>query len=477
MSTSTIYMRNNEDVSNFLIGKFNDTRLAKIGGLLFKKMCTQLTLHIKRLAGTRALEVAFGRFLHNDKVTVNEIEKEIVTKTNEVCLGKKHVLAIQDTVEIAFPTHFTKKSEFGPTTGNKNVKGLFAHPTIIVNAENKDIIGVGGLKIWIRPEEKASPREKRKLEDKESYRWVETAKKASAAITNADMVTHVGDRESDIYELFEQVPDERNHLIVRSRHDRKLAETDEDDHSILLSQHMEKIGSVGTYEIELPEITGVRKARTATISIKFSIVEMIPPKKYLISQNKKNISVTCVEAIEVGEVPENESSIYWRLLTTHKITDIEDARQIVIWYTWRWVIEQIFRTMKKKGLNLEESQIETPEVLVKMLALSIAVAVKVLCLVHARDGKTDRLASDVFNKSELVLLALVLLKVQGKTSKQQNPYKTDTLSWATWIIARLGGWNGYDSESPPGPITFVRGLIKFENYLEGWELSQKDVCI
>ncbi len=37
-----------------------------------------------------------------------------------------------------------------------------------------------------------------------------------------------------------------------------------------------------------------------------------------------------------------------------------------------------------------------------------------------------------------------------------------------WIIARLGGWNGYRSESPLGPIVMLRGLQKFEIQYEGF---------
>ena len=172
-----------------------------------------------------------------------------------------------------------------------------------------------------------------------------------------------------------------------------------------------------------------------------------------------------------------KNPIYWRLLTTHKINNIKEAKQIVLWYSWRWIIEQIFRTMKKKGFNIEDSQIEKSESLLKLFTLSVAAAIKVMCLVNARDGGSTQTSSDLFNESEIIVLALILKKVEGNTKKQKNPYKKRTMGWASWIIARLGGWNGYACESPPGPITMYRGLEKFESYFNGWLLTQKDVCI
>ena len=67
--------------------------------------------------------------------------------------------------------------------------------------------------------------------------------------------------------------------------------------------------------------------------------------------------------------------------------------------------------------------------------------------------------------------------MEGKTEKQKNPHPPQTLSWASWVIARLGGWKGYASESPPGPITMLRGLTKFEAQFQGWLLAHQDVCI
>ena len=131
-----------------------------------------------------------------------------------------------------------------------------------------------------------------------------------------------------------------------------------------------------------------------------------------------------------------------------------------------------FQNDEKKGLKIEESQIETPEKLLIFSALAVAAAVKVMSLVEARDGHTDRAATDFFSEQELTLLLLVCKKMEGKTKKQKNPYRKRSLSWVAWVIARLGGWNGYASESPPGPITMFKELKKFENQLEGWLLAQ-----
>ena len=174
---------------------------------------------------------------------------------------------------------------------------------------------------------------------------------------------------------------------------------------------------------------------------------------------------------------EVQAPVFWRLMTTHTVNNFEDAKKIAGWYCCRWNIEQVFRTMKKRGFKIEDSEIEEPASLLKLFVLSIAAAVNVLCLVKARDGATNRYATDIFCEEELKFLVIVLSTVNGSTQKQQNPYKYQTLSWASWIIARLGGWNGYTCERPAGPITMYEGLEQFKTLFKGWKMAQQDVCI
>ncbi len=172
---------------------------------------------------------------------------------------------------------------------------------------------------------------------------------AKENITEAEVITVIGDRESDISDLFQRIPDERTHLIVRASHDRNLTSNEK------LSEHLEEVEEAGQYEIDLPAITGKRKSRQATLTIKYSTISFYDSNK------DKVIKVNCVSALETSPVPVDEGPISWVLLTTHKVASLDDATQILTWYTWRWIIEQIFRTMKKKGLKIEDSQIEIPE--------------------------------------------------------------------------------------------------------------------
>ena len=64
----------------------------------------------------------------------------------------------------------------------------------------------------------------RPIEEKESIRWIDTALTAKKYLTNADVITVIGDRESDIFEMYNRVPDQHTHIIVRASHDRVLSD-------------------------------------------------------------------------------------------------------------------------------------------------------------------------------------------------------------------------------------------------------------
>ena len=154
---------------------------------------------------------------------------------------------------------------------------------------------------------------------------------------------------------------------------------------------------------------------------------------------------------------------------------VEQALQIVRYYRWRWVIEQVFRTLKSQGLNIEGSDVSTYEALVNLALMALMAAVQIMQLVQAREGKTNQPIESSFSAAEIEVLQAINPTLEGKTEKLKNPHPPHSLAFAAWIIARLAGWSGYAKQRPPGPITMKIGLIRFKNIAEGFFLRELDM--
>jgi hypothetical protein len=427
-------------------------------------MLEKQTINLRQLGGDRANEVKFGRWLANKKVTQMELINEVIGKTTNLTAGR-HVLGIQDTSEINYRAHANRVSGLGRVGNGKDV-GFFIHPMLVLDAHDGSCLGLGAIKTWIRTEEADPNYQKLPIEEKESYRWIETAEQGKGVLSEAEKITIIADRESDIYEEWYRVPDKRTFLLTRACRDRKLMNEE------LLFDYVNKLEISGTYEFEVNERVGKRSAHVARLEIRFGEVQIKKSGKCNDKNAPKSIRLRVVDIKEVPEtVVGEEEPIHWCLLTTHEIATTDDALQIVKWYCLRWNIEQLFRTLKKQGLDIESSQVETAEGLMKLVVLALYVALQTMQLMLAREGK-NQLVSIVFNEYEQKVLMLAQKKMEGKTQKQKNPHTPEKLSWAAWIIARLGGWKGYKSESPPGPITMLRGLKRFEALLEGYQLTE-----
>ena len=179
----------------------------------------------------------------------------------------------------------------------------------------------------------------------------------------------------------------------------------------------------------------------------------------------------CVVEAKELDCPIGQDPVHWRIFTTHMVNDFQEAKQTILWYRMRWNIEQVFRTIKSQGLDIEESQVESADNLMKLAVLALCAAIQIMQLVSARDGTTELKTNDLFTADERLFLMALLVKVEGKTVKQQNPHPKENLAWAAWIIARLGGWHCYTkSEGPPGPIVMGRGVKRFYEMFDGWNL-------
>lgn len=433
--------------------------------MLFKTLCDRRHVSLRKLAGDKSLEVKFGRFLSNEAVTNQEIITSGVEKTRELSKGE-HVLAIQDTTEINHQRHKNKVSGLG-TVGNGVDIGFFLHPMLVLEAGSGSCLGIGAVHYWNRTKKKAKDYQKLPIEEKESFRWLLTAEAVKKNLGEAKLITVIGDRESDIYEEWYRIPDERTHLLTRACQDRKLG------NGKRLFEYSGELPLAGTYTIEAQERIGKRSKHSAKLEVRFGEVVLKRPQNCSDCEAPKEVRVRLVDVREAKEtVIEGEEPIHWRLLTTHEVNTLEQAREVIDWYCERWNIEQLFRTLKRQGFDVESSQISTAEVLIKLTLIALLAAIQTLQLTLARDGKLERPVGDVFSKEETQLLGSLLPTLEGKTEKQKNPHPRLTLAWAAWIVARLGGWKGYASERPPGPITMIRGQKEFASIARGYWLAR-----
>jgi hypothetical protein len=431
----------------------------KKGALLLRRMVERSTVRLRRLACNRAEEVRLGRFLRNERVSLERLNREAGERVGQLARGCRHVLAIQDTTELNFEHHAGRTRGLGPV-GNGTDQGLFVHPLLAIEADGGRCLGLAWAKLWVRPGKIATGRRRRPMADKESRRWQEGTAAAARVLGEAAMVTVISDREADIYESWAGARPANLHLLARAAQNRSLADGG------LLFAACDRLTAAACYELAVPRQPG-RPARRAAMEVRFGKVELRRPRwlrrsPRLQQATPDSVVLHVVDVREGGAAARPEPPLHWRLLTTHTVDTAEAALQIVEWYRQRWNIEQLFWTLKRQGLDIEASQVESAQALTNLAFIATLAASRIMQLVRARDGATPTPAEEVFSADEIQALSLHLPHLEGRTAKQKNPHPAASLAWASWIIARLGGWKGYASESPPGPITMRHGLTRLE---------------
>ena len=437
---------------------FGDIRIAERADWLIERVATAGTLVLRKLGETRAGEKAVHRFLSSRYVSVDRIAETLAARTAAQCAGRR-ILAVQDTTEINFAGRDKKRRDFGPA-GDGKTPGFFIHPVIAIDVESEAVVGLVDAEIWTRAADRVTSRRSRKIEDKESARWLSGCQAAASVLSEAREVTVVADRESDIYLLFARKP-ERIELIVRAGQDRCLADEK------LLSVALADALPLSSSTVRVAPRGPGDKGRDAIVQLRAGTVRLARPATVHKSEAPDEVELTLVEAREVN-APPGKTPLLWRLLTTRTVACAAQAEETVQLYRLRWRIEQVFRALKSDGLALDDSQIIDPERMFNLAAIGLAGAIRTIQLVDARDGG-PRPATDVIDASFAVALERLSKKLEGKTMRQKNPHPPGSLAFVSWITARLGGWNCY--YKPPGPKTMRDGWNRLAATLEGYTLA------
>lgn len=434
-----------------------DARRDERAAWVFDRIVTSGSLVMREVGETRSGEVAAHRLLSSNDVDAQALLVPHVARTALACQGRR-IVAVQDTTEINFERHRQPCAGLGPT-GQGDIRGFFIHPVVAVDADDEALLGVAGARIWTRAEEPTPMHRAIPFDRKESRRWLEAAEFAAKHLVPvAKQVVVVADREGDIYPMFARRPAGID-FVVRANHDRVLA-AGGTLHSAPASWDV-----LGRSQVEVASRRIGDKGRTATVALKAGTVTIKRPRGTADRRDPATLTLAFVEVAEES-APKGTEPLLWRLVTTLPVATLVDAQDVVRLYRLRWRIEEVFRVLKKDGLDIEESQLETAGRLFNLAALGLVAAARIIQLVDARDG-SSRPATDVIEPGDIEAAAAISATLEGGTKRQKNLYAKGSLAWLSWIAARLGGWNCY--YKPPGPKTMARGLDRLLDRIEGFK--------
>jgi len=133
-------------------------------------------------------------------------------------------------------------------------------------------LGVTALKIWDRDKFKDTTSMKRKvnptrvpIESKESYKWIENIDKSSSeASVSSKKLVHIGDRDSDMFELFELCDKTDTNFVIRVAHNRNVGFNGE----LLYDAGNNEIIQSGTFNLEVTDSNKVNGILSRLFSLK-----------------------------------------------------------------------------------------------------------------------------------------------------------------------------------------------------------------
>lgn len=391
------------------------------------------------------------RFFDNPKVTPAKLLAPHQAATWERAAAEHIVLVAQDTTFFNFSNH-ASTTGMGPI-GSGTEQGFLLHSALALTTDGVPL-GLVGQIAWARDPAtrgKSAHRKQLPIEEKESYRWLQIQEQIAERVPNGTQTVLMGDRESDIYDLFIASRTPQQHLLVRGAWDRKLKNPPE----LHLWAAAEAAPVIGTMTITVPRKPGQRE-REATLELRTTVVQMAPPA-HRSATTPVAPPLTVVLAREIA--PPNEMKpIEWLLLTTLAVATAEDAERVVTWYSYRWRIERLHFTLKTGGSHVEDLQLESRARLERAITLYSIVAWRLLWMTYEVRVDPDQSPSVAFSAAEIAALER-LANTQKPARQAGQPF---TLRDAVRAMAKLGGFLGRKSDGEPGVKTLWRGYRQLQ---------------
>ena len=418
----------------------------------------------------RANTRAAYRFFANKSVSEDKVlEGHFAASKLRIRATDGPILILQDTTEFSFKRAAPEKIGFtriatGPEDKDRRrqkyrICGLLMHASLAITPQGLPP-GLTAAKFWSRPQFKGCDALKRRInptrvpiDQKESMRWLDNLRRSTELMGTPERCVHIGDRESDIFELFCLAQDLGTDFLVRSCVDRLAGDGD-----TTISRVMSEAQSSGTHEIAFHDVKG--KPQQAVPSIKFTTMTVRPP----IGKQRKyqHRELQIIHAEEVNP-PADRPAIFWKLITNLPVENHDDAIHRLGWYARRWSIETFFKTLKT-GCRTEDVRLTTADRLANYIALCCIVAWRISWLTIRRRQAPTTAPAAVFTETERLLLERKMPSSRKSAARDLAFYMT--------AVARPGGYLDRNSDPPPGTTVIWRGFTRLSDLDEGFRAAK-----
>jgi len=466
-SSALAVMQEFEDVD--LGHKKRDRRVKRVVAALAVKPDASFP---EAMGSDAALEGLY-RLVNNERVSAAKLLKPHCAQTVERVKSKSEevVIVAHDTTGLEFAGE--GRTGLGPML--KSERGFYAHFSLAVNPdERREPLGILSFIPVIR-KEKGARKEKRTARvvqsdpEKEYLRWTQGIDEAERQLAGVKRAIHVGDRESDSYEILTGMAANDRGFVLRLKYNRNIIT---DDESAKLYDVLEQVQGVAEREVALAfrkdhksqgtvKVFPPREARLATLvfaakSVRFKRPRDLPKDKY-----PDFIDVNVVRVWE-PHPPEGEQAIEWKLVTREPTETPEQILKIVDYYRCRWPIEE-FNKALKTGCRVQTRQLIDVAALLNVVALFVPIAWSILHLRTLATSANPPPASAVLTPTQLAVLT-----AHPKTQKRFQSAGSPTSRDALYAVAALGGH--LKRNGAPGWLTLFRGFKTLTELVIGWEL-------
>jgi hypothetical protein len=456
---TTAYSAYGWSLHEFGFADFNDARLTKRGVDIAARFLQHPQLSIPQASGNWASTKATYRFFDNDKVQSANMLNTHREQVNKRSTNLSVILIAQDTT--ALNLSGKKISGVGSIGGGTSM-GLFVHSGLAIDPNGGIPFGIVTQEIYARDEKTKTPEYKKTAKDlpiteKESGRWVTTITEGKKVFEQKHLV-FVGDRESDIYEVFAEAKKQGVDVLIRTKQNRILETTSETGKPEKLFEKVLTGEIITTYKTEVP--IDSHRTRKATLTIRTSSIRLLPPKR---QEGQEPIPVTVLNVMEENPPEGISEPLHWRLTTTLPVTTAEEAKEKVTWYIYRWRIERFHYTLKTGAFNIEELQFETFERFEKAITMYSIVASRVIFTQYYEKAHPEEDAEEIFSVDEITVLCL---------KAKKRPQKM-TIHEAVVATAKIGGFLARKNDGPPGIKALWIGFQALQYLVEGMLLGKE----